>query len=230
MPGIVQRMKHARACAMLCWLGALVAGCSSVGAPNSAVSEAPPSSIADFFTGASAKGPQTVAGAQPDFNCPPIEIRRGASTLSIGPNGEQTSAMTVKYQVSFAREARECAVVDGNMVMRVGIEGRAVVGPLGGAGQIDVPLRLAVVQEIPGGMRAITTKFVLIPVNIQPGQGNVPFTHIEDGVAFPIPSPPSLLDNYIVYVGFDPASVEARTRPAAKPRPKSKSQPAASAN
>jgi hypothetical protein len=223
-------MKHARACAALCWLGALVAGCSSAGAPNPAASEAPRSSIADFFTGASAKGPQTVTGAQPDFNCPPIEIRRGASTLSIGPNGEQTSAMTLKYQVSFAREARECAVVEGNMVMRVGIEGRAVVGPLGGPGQIDVPLRLAVVQEIPGGMRAIATKLVLIPVSIQPGQGNVPFTHIEDGLTFPIPAPPSQLDNYIVYVGFDPASVEARAKPAAKPRPKPKAQPAASAN
>jgi hypothetical protein len=234
MPGFVPGMRHARAYATLCGLLALLAGCSGAGTsnPDTSASPAPRPSIVDFFSGASQKGAQTVAGAQPDFNCPPIEIRRGASTLTIGPDGDQKSAMSVKYQVSFTRLARECAVADGNMVMRVGVEGRAVVGPLGGPGHVDVPMRFAVVQEVPGGMRAIATKFILIPVDLQPGQGNVPFTRIEDGLTFPIPAPPSQLDNYIVYVGFDPASAEAqartRTNPAAKPRPKP--QPAASAN
>jgi hypothetical protein len=213
---------------------ALLAGCSSAGAPgpDASAPPAPRTSITDFFTGASQKGPQTVAGAQPDFNCPPIEIRRGASTLKIGPDGDQTSAMTVKYQASFARLARECTAAQGSMVMRVGLEGHVVVGPLGGPGQVNVPLRVAVVQEVPGGMRAIATKFILIPVDVQPGQGNVPFFHIEEGIAFPIPSPPSQLDNYIVYVGFDPSSAQAQSqpKPSAKPRPRPKPQPAASAN
>jgi hypothetical protein len=234
MPGIVYAMKHARTGAALCWLLALLVGCSSAGAPSpgasspGAPSDAPRSSITDFFTGASQKGPQTVAGAQPDLNCPPIEIRRGASTLKLGAEGEQTSAMAVRYQVSFAKLARECSAANGTMGMRIGVEGHAVVGPQGGPGRVDVPLRLAVVQEVPGGMRAIATKLVIIPVDIQPGQGNVPFVHIEDGMAFPIPAPQSQLDNYIVYVGFDPSAV--RSQPAPKPQPKSKSQPAASAN
>jgi len=41
------------------------------------------SSIADFFSGSSAKAPQTATGAQPDVNCPSVEIRRGASTLTL---------------------------------------------------------------------------------------------------------------------------------------------------
>ena len=34
------------------------------------------------------------------------------------------------------------------------------------------------------------------------------FTHIEDNFAFPLPSS-AALDNYIVYIGFDPIGAEA---------------------
>src|SRR6185295_1475970 len=101
-----------------------------------------------------------------DVNCPAVEVRRGAATLSVGPSGERT-AMTLKYQASFVRLARECSVVEGNMVVKVGVEGRVVLGPAGSPGQVSVPLRFAVVQETAsGGMRAITTKFIKIPVDV----------------------------------------------------------------
>lgn len=240
MPGTHHRMR----CSHRAWIAgslmlALVAsGCSSssfFGAPSapSADSAPPPAGgmggdrIANFFSGSSAKGPQAVANAQPDVNCPHVEIRQGASTLTIGPTGDK-STMSLKYQGSFARVARECAVLDGNMVMKVGVEGRVVIGPAGGPGQVDVPLRVAVVQETPGGTRPITTKFIRIPVSVGPNDGNVPFTHIEEALSFPLPMPTSLLDSYIVYVGFDPLSAEAQEKQNLKPRPKPK--PSASAN
>jgi hypothetical protein len=214
---------------------ALLAGaCSSagVGAPSPSTADtgrAGTGSLGDFFSNSSAKAPQTVAGAQPDVNCPRVEVRGGASTLTIAPDGDK-SALTLKYQGSFAREARECAVVDGNMVMKVGVEGRVVVGPRGGPGQVDVPLRLAVVQEVPGGMRAVATKFIIVPVTIAANVGNVIFTHVEDALTFPLPTPTSQLDDYIVYVGFDPLSAQAQQKPPPKTRPKPKLKPAASAN
>jgi len=187
-------------------------------------------SIADLFTGSSAKAPQTVAGAQPDVNCPPVDVRQGASTLTIGPGGGPTGTMSVRYQGSFTREARECAVVNGNLVMRIGIEGRVIIGPAGGPGQVDVPLRIAVVQETPGGSRPIATKFIRIPVAVG-NDGIAQFSHVEDGVIFPVPTPTSVLDDYIAYVGFDPLSAQAqdnqREKPAPKPR---KPKPSASAN
>jgi hypothetical protein len=225
-------------------LAALAGGCSSGGglfggpsasAPDAAVPP-PPSGglgpITGFLSGSSAKGPQTAAGAQPDINCPPVDIRRGASTLTIGPTGEKT-AMTLKYQGEFVREARECSVVNGAMVMKIGVEGRVIVGPGGGPGQVDVPLRLAVVYETPsGGTRAVQTKFFVIPVVIGPNQGGATFSHIEEAVTFPLPAPTSQLDDYIVYIGFDPNTAEAQAKqsPKSKSRPKAKPQPAASAN
>ena len=35
------------------------------------------------------------------------------------------------------------------MTMKVGVEGRVLLGPAGGPGQVDIPLRMAVVQEGP---------------------------------------------------------------------------------
>lgn len=216
-------------------LALFAAGCSSAGAPNLGMPQAKSQgyagsgSLGEIFTGSTAKGTQTAAGAQPDVNCPPVEVRRGASTLSIAPPGEN-SAMTLKYQGSFVRQARECAVVDGNMVMKIGVEGRVVVGPAGGPGQVNVPLRFAVVQETPSGTRPITTKFVIVPVTVS-ADGNTLFTHVEDAITFPVPTPTAQLDDYVVYVGFDPVSAEAQAKAAApKVRPKHKPKPAAGTN
>lgn len=192
-------------------------------------------SIADFFTGTSAKARQTATGAQSDVNCPPVEVRQGASTLSIAADSNTKSAMALKYQGEFTREARDCAVVSGNLVMRIGVQGRVIPGPLGGPGQVEVPLRIAVVQETPGGARPVATKFIRIPVAVGSNDGGV-FTHVEQGMTFPLPTPMSYLDDYIVYVGFDPLSAQSQDKqkepptPRAHKKPKLKPQPSASAN
>jgi hypothetical protein len=179
-----------------------------------------------------------VANAQPDVNCPPVEVRQGASTLTVGPPPGAPSPMTVKYQGEITRMARECAVVAGSLTMRIGVQGRIVVGPAGGPGQVDVPLRLAIVLETPAGIRPIISKFIRIPVIVGPTDGNVVFSHIEDGLSFPIPVPRSLLDNYIAYVGFDPLSDQPppqkherkhKRKPASQLKLKNTTEPAVSA-
>ncbi|MGB7101434.1 MAG: hypothetical protein WBD95_22035 [Xanthobacteraceae bacterium] len=236
MPGTSrQRLWHRRASIAGSLTFALIAGaCSSNGSGGPG---APPvggggtSSLFNVFAGSSAKGAQTVAGAQPDVSCPPVEVRQGASTLTIGSNGNQ-SAMAVKYQGEFTREARDCAVVSGNIVMRIGVQGRVILGPAGGPGQVEVPLRIAVVQETPGGARPITTKFIRIPVTVTSNDSNPVFTHVEEGMTFPVPTPTSSLDDYIAYVGFDPFTAQAQDKQKEKPAPRAhrRPKPAPSAN
>jgi len=126
--------------------------------------------------------------------------------------------MTLKYQASFVRLARGCSVVEGNMVVKVGVEGRVVLGPAGSPGQVSVPLRFAVVQETASsGMRPIATKFVIVPVDVG-ATGNTPFVYVEEALSFPMPTPTAALDEYLIYVGFDPVSAEAQSK-APKPRP-----------
>jgi hypothetical protein len=211
-------------------LGTTPATTAASTAPAPAPSS-PPSikeKISGFFSGSTATSQQSVTGAAQNIDCPLINIRQGASTLTIGPNGgngnvESTNngAMAVKYQGTFVRAARECALIGGNVVMKIGVEGRIIVGPAGGPGQVDVPLRIAVVEETAAGTKPIVTKLIRIPVTIASAADNPTFTDIEDGVTFPMPGN---LDNYIVYIGFDPLAAQAqdRPKPAVKPKPKVK--------
>jgi hypothetical protein len=180
--------------------------------------------VANFFSSKSDKAPQPVANAQPDVECPFIDIRQGASTLVLPPPPPDGSneAMTLKYQGSFVRAARECSVANGQMVMKVGIQGRVIVGPAGGPGHIDVPLRIAVVDAPSSGTKVITTKFVQIPVDITNDSGAA-FSHIEEGLTFPVPTPSSELGNYVVYIGFDQFSAQSAPKPA--PAAKGKRKP-----
>jgi hypothetical protein len=230
--------------AALLAIAVLTPGCSSgggsLGSPATVTSDAsaspppaspssPPASpslkdkIANFFSGATQKGAQPVPnGQQADVDCPYIDIRQGASTLTIPPPPPDGSgeAMALKYQGTFVRAARDCAIVNGQMVMRIGVQGRIIVGPAGGPGQVDVPLRFAVVSDPTKGSSTVTTRLVRIPVTIGPGDGNATFTHIEEGLSFPLP--PSGLANYVVYIGFDPIGAAAQDRAVSKPAPKLK--------
>jgi hypothetical protein len=208
-------------------LVALAGGCSVGGAGGAwgvAGSDEPSSKALGFSPESAPKSPAPVIRAQADVTCPPVEVREGASTLTVGPQGENNNTMSLKYQGTFVRAARDCSVVGSDMVIKVGIQGRIVIGPAGGPGDVQVPVRIAVVQEAPGGFKPVMTKLIRIPVTVPPGQGNVVFTHVEPGVTFPVPTPSSVLDDYIVYVGFD--ALAAEPQEGAKPKTKSKAKPA----
>lgn len=178
--------------------------------------------MTNFFAGSSDRAPQAVAGASPDAECPFIQIREGASTLVVNAGGGDNSAMALKYQGTFVRAARQCAVVAGQMVMKVGIEGRIILGPQGAPGQLNVPLRIAIVDEKPSASKTIATKLILIPVMIGSVDDNPDFAHVED-ISFPLPSSDEL-ENYVVYIGFDPLAVQAPAKHE-KPAPKAKHKP-----
>ena len=73
------------------------------------------------------------------------------------------------------------------MSIKVGVQGRVILGPMGGPGQVDVPLRYAVVRE--GAQpKTIVTKFKRLPVTVGPDQTHVQFVDIEEGLTFPVPS------------------------------------------
>jgi hypothetical protein len=144
-------------------------------------------------------------------------VRLGAATLMIGskPGEGEPSAMDLRYQGSIIRTARECKVVGGVMTMKVGIEGRVITGPAGGPGNVDVPLRLAVVKE---GVtpKPILSKFARIPVTITGAIDRVTFTHVDPEISFPMPVPATDIDSYVVYVGFDSMAAQPAKRPPAK--------------
>jgi len=204
-----------------------VSGCSAGGGFSSSTGATPPPAaagspsfsekISAFFSGSSANARQAVAGAQADVNCPSVDIRQGAGTLTVGPPGDN-SAMALKYQGTFVRAARECSIAGTSMAVKLGVQGRVIVGPAGGPGTLDIPLRIAVVHETAAGSRTVTTKLVRIPVTVAAGVPFTEFTHIEEALMFPLP-PPAQLDDYNIYIGFDPLAADAQDRKS-KPKPR----------
>jgi hypothetical protein len=191
------------------------------------------SSPLDFFSSSSkatndAAAPGGTANVSADdIECPDVRVRTGAATLMIGskPGEGSPAALDLRYQGSIIRTARECHVNAGIMTMKVGIEGRVITGPAGGPGTVDVPLRIAVVQE---GIspKVVVSKFGRETVTVNNSIDRVTFTHVEPDLAFPLPQPLGLIDAYVVYVGFDPVSAQPEKKPPAKRKPVAK-KPAA---
>lgn len=207
---------------VLCVTALLAGGCSSVSNLLGTSSSTPASSSSST---ASTPLATTAAGAEPapgtsDYECPSVTIRSGTATLTVGENAsaEPSSPLALKYQGTIVQTARECQFRGGTVTMKVGIEGRIITGPAGGAGQFDVPLRIAVVREGPEP-KTVVSKLARVPVAVPDATSGVTFTHIDPEVVFPMPVPAAEIDNYIVYVGFDPAGIPPqKKKPAAKPR------------
>lgn len=216
-------------------LVAVLAGCSSVsnmlGSSSadkpvpieSGSSAQPPSSNIippkDSLTNAILGKPATTEGQvetfkQEDLPCPEITVRPGAATLVLNNKGSagEPTAMDLRYQGTLVRFARDCKSAGGVMTMNIGIEGRVIVGPAGGPGQVEVPVRLAVVQEGPNP-KTVLSKLARISVTVG-GDGAVDFTHVDPDVAFPLPRPLAALEQYVVYVGFDPTAIAPQKKPA----------------
>lgn len=218
-------VRHGAATLAALLLASLAAGCSSdriFGSEQSSASasagQSSPSTMSQLRDIILRKPPepspaekQTAVTNIAESICPPVDVRAGASTLTVPPGS--SDALALRYQGSIGELARECNVSGGVMRMKVGIEGRVLVGPAGGPGQLDVPLRYAVVKEGPEP-KTVVSKFSKIQIAIPEGRPNVLFTHVDSDIAFPMP--PGLdIEAYVVYVGFDP--VGDKQQPAKKP-------------
>ena len=132
--------------------------------------------------------------------------------MNIAVKRDQATAGDLRYQLSFGRTARECSLRDGTMSIKVGVEGRVILGPFGAPGKVDVPLRFAVVREGPEP-KLIVSQFKRIGVTIAADRTRAQFVDVEDGLSFPLP-PAAELAAYVVYVGFDEAGDNNDKKPA----------------
>jgi len=154
------------------------------------------------------------AEAPTDLYCPDVEVREGAATLAINAPGGDPGPMNTRYQITIGQLARECHWRGAEFNIRVGVQGRVLVGPAGGPGQVDLPLRVAIVQE-GTDPKPIVSKLARLSISVAPGQTAVPFTHVEPDLTFPTPRA-AVLESYVIYVGFDPGSEPAKPERKAK--------------
>jgi hypothetical protein len=151
----------------------------------------------------------------PDINCPPVNIRAGASTFAVAAPGKEAVGNDVRFQATITKTARECIKAGSDITAHIGIQGRVIVGPAGAPASVEVPLRVAVVQ---GGVseKVIATK--AYRTNVEVGeQDNVPFSLVVDDLVYPEPQGADG-DKYIFYIGFDPQAVAPEPKKAGKKR------------
>jgi len=209
------RSQRRRLVAALAVSGSLLAGCSS----PSSLSLPSTSSFSSLFgskqTAAADSNAQAIYTPPANFECPDVTVRQGAATLSSSADAAEPTALNLRYQVTIGNTARECRVAGGTVTLKVGMQGRVILGPQGSPGTIEVPVRFAVVRE---GVepKTINTKLAIVPVSVPAGDGNVLFSHVEEGLDFPMPKGREI-DSYVIYVGFDPIGLQQQQR--RKPAP-----------
>jgi hypothetical protein len=134
----------------------------------------------------------------PDAECPQINVPSGMSSYA-SYAGEPGPA-TVRFQASVAQFARQCTLNPGNTVtIRVGIEGRVVIGEKGSPGTYPAPLRVWV-RDRDGTV--IVSKEQHLSVTVPAGETQGTFKIIDDSIVVPI-TLEKPLRTYEILVGFD---------------------------
>jgi len=208
---------HLRNVWALAVAGALLSGCG--GGSMFGSSSDPSPSIGDRFGQLFGSKSQAVGEAAPapvedELSCPPVSIRAGASTFAVADPGKQAVGSDLRYQATITRTARDCKKVNGQIVARVGIQGRVIAGPAGVPASVEIPMRVAVVQ---GGIqeKTITTKALRTTVTTSSDAGSTPFSMVIEDLVYPVPQGGDG-DAYIFYIGFDPQALKPEPKAATR--------------
>jgi hypothetical protein len=136
--------------------------------------------------------------AQPDkreIGCPYTEVLEG--TVAYRAGGD--SARGVNYQSSLTNIARECSDDGRTMRIKVGVEGRLILGEGGRPGGYTAPVRIAVRK----GQQVVYSKLHTIPVSVPANDTHGRFQVIDEGIVLPIGADDPA-DEYKIVIGLDP--------------------------
>ncbi|MEK8094209.1 hypothetical protein WOC76_16980 [Methylocystis sp. IM3] len=150
--------------------------------------------------------PQT-PGATAD--CPVIVAEDGAQMLRTPPGVE---AASVHHQVSIKDIARECVVNGDQIVIRVGVEGDAMLGPAGAPGAYGGTIRVALRRTKDDSI--VSTKNYRVNASIPAGGARADFRLLADPLT--VPANGKAQEEYEILVGFTGGAADAEEKPAAR--------------
>jgi len=148
------------------------------------------------------------------LECPEIIVLDGTAAHRVykGPESNET----LEYQYSLGDVARECIHQGNQIAMKVGIEGRVLLGPAGAPGSFSVPVRVAIVKTTTDET-AVISKLYTASVNVAPGQTEGGFTIVTEPMLAPFIQEHTA-DDYTIKVGIDTGGAPAKA--VAHPRKK----------
>ncbi len=153
-------------------------------------------------------GGETPKGLNVTQDCPSVFIDNGASNIRVPADADVHS---VRYQLLIDRTARECVVEGGDVTIKVGIEGGAVLGPAGAPGSYSAMIRVAL-RNIKT-YAEITSKTYRATATIPAGGTRGDFRLLADPITTPLIGKRSQ-DDYEIIVGFADGGAEQPEKPA----------------
>jgi hypothetical protein len=153
--------------------------------------------------------PQSPRPADP-IHCPEIFVLEGTSADRTYKPGTEDGSENLRYQYSITDVARDCRVDGTQMSMKIGVQGKVLLGPAGSPGSFSVPIRVVTVRET--DQSATISKLYHVPASVAAGQTDGMFTLVTE----PLTLPYTLgQHDYTIKVGFDSA-MEKKKKPEAQ--------------
>ena len=203
---VVRRRSRARCAALLGVTLATMVASGAVAAKDDDEEDSWSQSISDKM-----KDSISAATARMGLNKPPgpapLESPSGCPTITLLPGTESQRVMVagatgnqgLRYQYSLQTVGRECSIAGDRVAIKVGADGRVLLGPAGAAGRFDVPIRVAVFSESQG--KPVESRLFRMGVSVPAGQASVPFQFVSDSVVVRIP--PGHTGEYSIKIGID---------------------------
>ena len=183
-------------------LAASLAGCAN---PNT-VSETERNFTQRFFFN-NTRLPEVKPEAV-EYGCPAASILDGTAAFRVGEAG---TARGISHQAAIFDLARECKAEGTTMRIKVGVQGRLILGDSGKPGTFTIPVRVAV----RGNGQTVYSRLVSTSVTIPADDSQATFVVIDDQIAVPITAEDPG-EAYSVLVGLDPQG--ARQAPGRRKR------------
>lgn len=171
-----------------------LAGCQS----SNTVSDTERNFTTKLIFGGNALPPASPTG-QPgarELGCPAAQILDGTAAFRAGDAG---SARGLTYQAAINDLARECTPDGGTMRIKVGVQGRVILGENGKPGTYTIPLRVAV----RGDGKTVYSRLIPTSVTIPASETQAAFVIIDEQVTLPITAEDPG-EQYTILVGLDP--------------------------
>ncbi len=138
--------------------------------------------------------------------CPPVQVLPGTEALIIYARGHDGDVAFIQAQGSITKTARECHMLDAStMSIKVGIAGRVLAGPKGGAGTVTLPVRIAVTRQHDN--KVLFSKAFPLKATLTAPEFATDYSDVYDQVTFKVAPDDRDL---IVYVGFDEGKPKAK--------------------
>jgi hypothetical protein len=138
--------------------------------------------------------------------CPPVQILPGTESMVVYDRGHDGDAAFIRTQGSITKTARECHALDASTLsIKLGVAGRILAGPKGGAGTVTMPIRIAVVRQHDNSV--LFSKAFSVSAMLTPPDFGSDFSAVFDQVQFQ--AKPDDRD-LIVFVGFDEGKPKAK--------------------